>query len=183
LNPFIRIEEEMHPWAVNKSQQLDRPLLRIWDSWSGSQPDKDSRMLSRAPDMPLDTKEARRESLAAHLDHRNWAKPTPYISFTTSADAVARLADMRIQRRGPQTLTVVDPSSRLRNGLPVLDVTAEMDYHCILDPYGKGNEYYMDHYVCLWEVTAEEVVDRWDWAELTSEENWYEDVIMPAFNR
>lgn len=184
LNPFIQNEEERHPWSVRGRQELDIPFLRIWDCCSGSRPFKDSRMRSRAPDMRLDTTKARKETLAAHLKHANWTQPTPYISFTTSPEAVSSLANMRTQRgRGSQTLTVVDPSSRLKNGLPILEVISEMDYYRIQDPYGRNNEYYIDHYVCLWEVTAEEVVGTWDWDELASEENWYDGIIVPAFYR
>jgi hypothetical protein len=41
-------EEQLHPWSVNKFQELDGPLLRIWDVKSGSQLDEDNRMLSNA---------------------------------------------------------------------------------------------------------------------------------------
>ncbi|KAI1562989.1 hypothetical protein PtrEW7m1_010748 [Pyrenophora tritici-repentis] len=158
INPFIYPEEQRHPWSVNKSQELDCPLLRIWDIMSGSQPDEDNRMLSRLPNQPLNTEQARKDSLAIHLDHKNWT-PTPYTSFTKSASAIGELAKLRMSRkRGVQTLTVIDPAVRLRSGLPILDVAAEMEYYCIPDPYKKGSKYYIDHYVCLWEVTAEEIV-------------------------
>jgi hypothetical protein len=51
--------------------------------------------------------------------------------------------------RGLQTLAVIDSAARLRTGLPILDVAAEMEYYCILDPYKKGSKYYVNHYVCL----------------------------------
>jgi hypothetical protein len=122
-------------------------------------------MKSRAPRERLDTIESRKDSLTTHVDHGKWI-PTPYISFTTSPTAVQELADMRAQRRGVQTLTIVDPNTRVRNGLPILDLAAEMDHCNIADPYGKSNQYYNDHYLCLWEVTEGEIVGHWQWDDL-----------------
>ena len=62
------------------------------------------------------------------------------------------------KRRGTQTLTVIDPDTRVRNGLPILDLADEMDHYNIPDPYGKSNEYYKGHYVCLWQVTEREII-------------------------
>lgn len=175
-------EEHLHPWRAMDSQTRTKPLLRIWDQFSGSQPTEDGCMVSRAPEMRLSNATSRRDSLAKHLNHKVWI-PGPYISFTTSSTAVEDLAQMRIPKRGPQTLTVVDPNSRIANGLPILHATAEMDHYNITDPYGQSNEYYVNHYVCLWEVTEAEIVGHWDWNHLASNENWYEDVILPAFQR
>ena len=136
-------------------------------------------MMSRAPTRPLDTYTSRRDSLAKHLDYKDWA-PGPYISFTTSPTAINKLAPKRVRGRGSPTLTVVDPHRRMENRLPVLKVTAEMDYYDIQDPYGKS-DFYINHYVCLWQVTAAEVVGNWDWTYLSKHENWYHDIILPAF--
>jgi hypothetical protein len=182
FNPFIRAEEDYRPWSCKDSSTLNCPLLRIWDYCSGSHPGEDGRMLSRAPRLPLDTREAREESLTVHLDHEIWI-PTPYISFTTSAARITELASMRARsgKRGLQTLTVIDPDIRIRRGLPVLDIAAEMEYYSIPDPYYQGNRFYVDQYICLWEVTPEEVVGRWEWHEWANNENWYEEIVMPAF--
>jgi hypothetical protein len=184
-NPFIRSEEQRHPWSVDPIQRLHcpllrGPLLRVWDYYSGSQPEEDNRMLSRLSDQRLDTEKTRETSLASHLDHRVW-KPTPYISFTKSPHAIEEIVAWRIPNRGARTLTVVDPNTRLNNGLPILDVVAEMEHYGIQDPYSKGNRYYIDHYVCLWEVTEEEIVGHYEWEELAKRANWYEEIIMPAF--
>lgn len=96
--------------------------------------------MSRAPEMRLDNANSRQDSFTKHLDHKVWI-PGPYISFTTSSTAIEDLAQMRVAKRGPQTLTVVDPNSRIANGLPVLHATAEMDHYNIRDPYGQLNEY------------------------------------------
>jgi hypothetical protein len=183
FNPFIRAEEDYRPWSCKDSSTLDCPLLRIWDYWSGSHPGEDGRMLSRAPRLPLDTKEARQTSLANHLDYSHWDEGTPYISFMRSAAAIDVLAYGRAQQgnRGLHTLTVIDPGVRLQKGLPILGVAAEMEYYSIPDPYYEGNRFYVDQYICLWEVTPEEVVGHWEWDEWANNENWYEEIVMPAY--
>jgi len=180
----VATAEEQHPWRVSRSQALTVPLLRIWDHKSGSQPDERNCLMSRAPQHRLDTVESRKASLSTHLDHKVWV-PTPFISFTTSAVALEELANFRAQRpyRGAQTLTVVDPNVRLAAGRPILDVAAEMGYYGIIDPYGRSNQFYQDHYVCLWQVTGDEVIGKWDWNELVNHEHWYDEVVMPAFRR
>jgi hypothetical protein len=138
-------------------------------------------MLSRSPNRPLDTEKSRKDSLASHLDHQDWTA-TPYISFTNSASAIEDLATSRMSRgRGDQNLTVLDPAVRLRSGLPIFDVAAEMEYYRISDPYNRGGRYYIDHYICLWEVTEEEIVRHYEWKELAETTNWYDEVIIPAF--
>jgi hypothetical protein len=184
FDPSIIAEVDYRSWSCNASKSFHRPLLRIWDCCSGSQPDKDGRMLSRRLRSPLDTREARKISLTKHLDHLTW-EPTPYISFTTSATGLTDLACMRTRNnnRGPQTLTVIDPDIRIRRGLPVLDIAAEMVYYSIPDPYCQGNQYHDNHYICLWEVTPEEVVGHWEWDELVDIDDWYEEVVVPAFEK
>ncbi|KAI0120609.1 hypothetical protein BJ170DRAFT_589088 [Xylariales sp. AK1849] len=156
-----------------------KPLLRIWDQWSGRQPTPGIGMLSRDPDMQLDTAEVRKTTLARHLDHREWI-PGPYISFTMSPEAIEALALMKA-KRGLQTLTVIDPNTRVKNGLPVLDVAAEMDHYDIPDRYGKSKEHYIDHYVCLWQVTEAEIIAHQNWSDLANNPNWYQEIIMPLF--
>lgn len=129
--------EEAHPWQVRSFQPLTGPLLRVWDQYSGSCPEKDKRMMSREPEMRLDDRESRWTPLSIHLDYKNWT-PTPYISFTTRETRVKSLVAMR-RERGAQTLTVIDPNTRLRNGLPIIDVVAEMNYYDIEDPTRKIN--------------------------------------------
>ncbi|KAF2034804.1 hypothetical protein EK21DRAFT_55989, partial [Setomelanomma holmii] len=117
-----------------------------------------------------------------HLDHRIWTS-TPYISFKNSPKAIEDLAFQRSGRskRGAQYLTVIDPATRLMNGLPILDVTAEMEHYSIQDPYQRLNLYYLHSYICLWEVGKDEVIGHWEWDELASNEDWYEEIIIPAF--
>jgi hypothetical protein len=140
-------------------------------------------MLSRSPNQRLDTEKACKDFLATHLDHKN-RTATPCISFTKSASAIEDLAKFRMsRRRGDQTLTVIDPIARLKSGLPILDVAAEMEYYRISDPYNSGGRYYIDHYVCLWGVTEEDIVSHYEWEELVKITNWYEEVIIPAFRK
>ncbi|KAI1409585.1 hypothetical protein F5Y13DRAFT_181886 [Hypoxylon sp. FL1857] len=174
-------EERLHPWRARPSQSFQKPLLRIWDKWSGSKVTPwEKRMLARDPSMRLDNYKSRQSSLGMHLNHKERTEG-PYISFTTSPTAIEILAEMRIRRkRGAQTLSVIDPNSRIRNGLPILDVEAEKGHYNIPDPYKKGNEYYRNHYVCLWQVTEAEIVGQWEWDDLANNENWYQE-IMHAF--
>jgi hypothetical protein len=58
-----------------------------------------------------------------------------------------------------------------------------MAHYGIEDPYDKSNLYYDDHYVCVWEVTREEVVGQWEWEDLAVNANWYEDIVMPAYRQ
>ncbi len=173
-------EDLRHPWSNHRFAPFEKPLLRIWDCYSGSQPDNEDRMKSRASRQRLDTRESRMESLATHINHKIW-EPTPYISFTTSPAAIQELADWRANRRGPQTLTVVDPNTRIADRLPILDVRAEMDHYEVKDPYGKSNQYCIDHYLCLWEVTGREIIGHWELADLVANEQWYNEIILPAF--
>ncbi|KAI1316093.1 hypothetical protein F5Y16DRAFT_393242 [Xylariaceae sp. FL0255] len=181
-NPFLQDEETVHPWrSTYPFERFQRPLLRIRDDYTGSHPEENDCMMSRAPEMRLDDEESRQASLAGHLDYRNWT-PSPYISFTTSKDRIETLTRMRAYRNGGAlTLTAIDPDTRLRNGLPILDVEAEMAHYGIEDPYGRNNEYYADEYLCLWQVTPAEIVGHWSWDELERVSNWYSDIIIPAF--
>lgn len=56
-----------------------------------------------------------------------------------------------------------------------------MQNYGIPDPYGRGNQYYINHHVCLWQVTEAEIVGHWPWTALEHDSNWYENIIMPAF--
>ncbi|KAG9250048.1 uncharacterized protein F5Z01DRAFT_640628 [Emericellopsis atlantica] len=184
LQTVVKTEEEEHPWRASRSQALKVPLLRTWDYKSESRLNADNCLMSRAPEHRLDTFEYRKKSLSTHLDHKH-REPTPFIPFTTSATELEELAKFRAERpgRGAQKLTVVDPTVRLAAGLPVLNAAAEMNYYGIPDPYGKSNRYYEDHYLCLWQVSSDEVVGTWDWDVLVTNRDWYDEVVMPAFRR
>lgn len=177
----FRFHDKEHSWRYSSPQLRDLPLLRLWDSMSGSQPDENGRMDSRALNEPLSTFESRARALQIHINHADW-QPTPFISFTSSPTAVKALAQRRAQNgnRGAQTLTVIDPNTRERAGLPVLNMDKEMDHYKIRNPYGSGR-YCDDHYICLWQVTGREVVGSWSWDELSADENWYGNIVMPAF--
>ena len=173
-------ENLQHSWSVDGWPPFNAPFLRIWDSKSGSQPDNEGRMRSRAPRQRLDTRESRKTSLAIHINHKRW-EPTPYISFTISPAAIQEMAPWRAGRRGPQTLTIVDPNTRIADRLPILDVCAEMAHYGLNDPYGKSNQYYINHYVCLWEVPEQEIIGYWTWNDLAANDDWYNDIILSAF--
>lgn len=105
-------------------------------------------MKSRAPDMRLDTYNVRKSSLAKHLDYKDWT-PGPYISFNFSPAEIKGHVAKRGEFRGPHWLTVIDPITRMSQGLPLLEVLAEMKSYGIQDPYGRRNQYYVDEHVCL----------------------------------
>lgn len=153
-------------------------LLRIWDYRSGSQPDQSGRLQARDSRRRLDTRESRIQTLTAHADHKTWTN-TPYISFTSSPAALNEYAEYRRGRRGEQHLVVIDPQRRFDLGLPILNFHDEMVFYGIEDPYDRNYRYYMDHYLCVWEVTPTEIVGMWEWGELHDNERWYEDIVLP----
>ncbi|KNG82647.1 hypothetical protein ANOM_007868 [Aspergillus nomiae NRRL 13137] len=171
-------EEEMHPWYQASHLNLDQPLLRVWDSHSGVKPTSTNCMYSRCSYKLLDTFETRAISLAIHAHHGNQT-PTPYISFTKSAGAVQRYAEVRAWKRGSQMLTVVNPRVRAASGRHLLSMVNEMRYYGVRDPFGMSCD--EDEYLCLWMVSEEEVVGHWEWSELAKLDDWYEAIILPAF--
>lgn len=173
-------EEISHPWGSAFSINPDLPLLRSWDGVSGSQPSESGRMLARLPRGRLDTSNTRKSFLATHADHGIW-DPTPFISFTQSWQELQDVINWRENKRGNQTITVVNPNVRIDKCLPVLNMADEMRYYGVPDPYGRANQYYKNHYICLWEVTEEEVVGTWEWHNIRKTDGWYEQVILPAF--
>lgn len=132
--------------------------------------------------MTLGNKKERHESLKIHINHRDW-RPTPYISFSSSPAAIEVLAKDRIGRgRGRQTLTVINPNIRIMRKLPILNYAKEMEYYGVRNPYG-GDVYLQNHHLCLWQVTEDEVVEHWDWGELSQTKDWYKNIVLPAFDR
>ncbi|KAE8334645.1 hypothetical protein BDV24DRAFT_172194 [Aspergillus arachidicola] len=177
-------EEDRHPWARSSTVDIEKPLLRTWDKCSGSKPTQQNTMLSRLPRQRLDTSELRRGLLSIHAKHKNWTA-TPFISFTQSSRKLQEVADFRSTRpgRGPQTITVINPNVRIANRLPILDMGLEMRYYGVPDPYNQSNTYYEDHYICLWEVTEPEIVGHWSWNELKRNILWFDQIVLPAFEK
>lgn len=68
----------------------------------------------------------------------------------------------------------------MARGLPILEMESETRYYDVQGPYGKAFSYYKDEYLCLWEVTPDEVVVQRDWNVLTENHHWYEDEILPC---
>lgn len=184
-NPIFTYEEKLHPWKPSPVfQSIPGPLLRTWDRHSGSQPTEESRMFSRDPEMRLSDRETRRTTLAKSLYHNDWTTPGPYIAFKSSQAGLEDLARLRIGRkRGPQTVTAINPNVRIKKGLPVLNVQAEMRHYDIPAPKGYSDALYEDDYVCLWQVTKAEIIGQWDWSDLEDNPSWFQDVVLPAYNR
>lgn len=84
------------------------------------------------------TSETRKKFLAIHADHKKWIR-TPFISFTQFPQELQDNAEWREQRRGCQMITVLNPNVRVKKGLPIFNMGAEMRYYGIPDPYGKLN--------------------------------------------
>jgi len=79
------------------------------------------------------------------------------------------------------TLTVIDPVVRLKLGLPIIKMNEELKYyHCKIP---CGNWKFEDEVLCLWQVTPNEIVRRWEWKELVGNPNWYKDIIVPAYEQ
>ncbi|KAJ6014676.1 hypothetical protein N7540_009267 [Penicillium herquei] len=57
------------------------------------------------------------------------------------------------------------------------DVTNE----CQCGRDGDWVSYYRNHWLCLWEVTKEEIVATWPWEDLWKYYDWYEEVVLPAY--
>lgn len=163
-------------------QLYDCSLMRTYDMYSGSCPKEDRRMLARAPRMRLDNEEIRYKALSTHTNHRE-RQATPFISFTRSPVKLRNLANFRSSRpnRGGQRIVVIDPRIRMNLGLPVLSYREEAARYNIQPSY--SSDYWQDHYLCLWEVTPEEVVGTWSWEDLRNKENWYQDIIVPALQQ
>ncbi|KAI1480703.1 hypothetical protein F4774DRAFT_376920 [Daldinia eschscholtzii] len=170
-------EEISHPWRV---QGPEGPLLRFWDEKVGSEL-IDGSMKARAPRQRLHDRESRVKFLTTHLDYRDWT-PTPFISFTTRQDEIENLAGRRIYTT-EKTVIVIDPHTRLKKGLPIIDVEAETKHYRIEDHYPGSKDYARGHYMCLWEVTKDEIVGSWKWDDLKDNKNWLEDIIMPEYKK
>ncbi|CAG8271706.1 unnamed protein product [Penicillium salamii] len=182
-NPFL--EEKglsTHSWAKFPDPAYSGPLLRVWDKHSGSHPDQSERMLARLPRQRLGSRESRKESLATHADYQIW-EPTPFISFSASVLGLQRFLSRRKGPSFPRTLTVINPNVRIANGLPMLEMEPELRHYEVQDPYRRAYAYYKDEYLCLWEVTPDEVVAHWDWDVLIENVHWYENEILPTFKK
>lgn len=81
---------------------------------------------------------------------------------------VEDLACYRQQRsnRGQQFLAVIDPQSRIQPGLSILHLAEGMRYYGIESKYNLDHA--TNHYMCLWEITPEEIIGTWEWAELAT---------------
>jgi hypothetical protein len=174
-------EETEHAWANSPEPIYTIPFLKVWDENSGSRPDDSNRLQARLSQQALGSRQSREEALTTHAEKWEW-DPTPFISFNSS---VAGLRQFQLLARSwspfPAWLTVINPNVRIARGLPMIKMDEEMRYYQV-DPDWGDYSLYRDEYLCLWEVTPEEVVGHWEWNELINDANWYEDLILPAFN-
>ncbi|KAF9885327.1 hypothetical protein FE257_013044 [Aspergillus nanangensis] len=181
VHPFPEERDlSTHSWAKPPNPTYGGPLLRVWDRNSGSQPDTTDRMQARSPRLELGSRESRKTSLATHANYTLW-NPTPFISFTASESGLQNFLSRRKGPSYPRKLTVINPNVRIAKGLPMIEMQSELRYYGREDPYRKGYSHYEDEYLCLWEVTPDEIVKHWDWDFLSENVHWYEDEVLPAF--
>jgi hypothetical protein len=156
----------------------NKPLLRVWDTSSGSQPlSSSTRLLARDPKRSLDTWDSREKTLLNHIDAAK-REPTPYITFTVNPEIASELARLRAVKRGDQHVTLINPRTRLRLGLPIVELSMEAKNYEFDQRYPES--YLKDMWLCLWEVTSAEIVSTWAWTELKNDPKWYEKIVGPA---
>lgn len=99
----------------------------------------------------------------------------------SSPEALRNFANFRKRRpyRQDQTVIVIDPAVRFEAKRPVINYGDEMRCNNIKDPYDLSQEELNSHYICLWGVKANEVVESWSWDELSSNPNWHQNIILP----
>lgn len=68
-----------------------------------------------------------------------------------------------------------------QTGYLILDVLVEMEHYRITDSYKKSNQYYKDHYLCVWEVTEREIIGHRDCSDLVTNEQWSDEIILATF--
>jgi hypothetical protein len=137
-------------------------------------------MLARDPTLRLDTFEIRKETLQSHLSTID-KRATPYISFL----ADPKKLELEIQRKQvegrSQRVTLVDPQARLRLRLPILRFADEFQHYKLYNP--TRIDVLTSHWICLWEVTPDEVVWTWDWDDLKGNPQWYQEIVLPVLLR
>jgi hypothetical protein len=137
-------------------------------------------MLARDPTLRLDTFEIRKETLQSHLSPVNKGA-TPYISFLADPSKL----EIEIQRKQvdgrSQRVTLVNPRARLRLHLPILRFADEFQHYKLYNP--TRSDFFSSHWICLWEVTPDEVVWTWDWDDLKGNPQGYEQIVLPALRR
>jgi hypothetical protein len=113
----------------------------------------------------------RAQSLYLHL--RGSMTKSPYLQVCTNPEYVAwditRYLTSDI--RSP-CLVVIDPRPRLRAGLPIIHYDSELGRYstCVpadLSQVRERADISPDHWLCLREITAEEIVEEWNWVDLS----------------
>lgn len=174
-------ENHVRSWSKYPGPTWPGPLLRAWnwDEWGCDQLDESKQMTARASGATLSTYESRKSALSKHADW--WIyKDTPFISFVSSASSLETFLTRRFNDHAKK-ITVINPNVRIARGVPVINMEAEMKYYGVQDPYGNGYIYYKDEFLCLWEVSPDEIVGCWKWRDLDRDRDWYGNIVLPAF--
>ncbi|KAJ5108846.1 hypothetical protein N7456_005521 [Penicillium angulare] len=120
-----------------------------------------------------------KKELKRHGRYKN-RKPTPFISFDTSPKAIEALANKQNNPRRKQWLTVINPAIRMKKGLPILNVDTARNYFTSQNCRSSSKSR-KSNFICLWEVTCEEIVETWSWDDLCEDEDWYNNIVLPNF--
>jgi hypothetical protein len=202
-------EEDIHPWGssaaskgLGKSASDRRPTpqvqglyLRAWDDRSQCKirDDKEG-FTSGSHYEKLDTKALRK---AAIEHHANWGnrKKTPFISATSD---IAEIQDHRVphfekrQRDSgdkPVTrVTLINGNATLADGLPLLRMRTEIDYHEADTRYKSS--FFANEYLFLFRIPPNQIVRTWLWKDIEkwmnehdteSIQSWFKQIAVPAF--
>lgn len=176
-------EEDQRPWA-RKAAVVDKPLLRLWDEFSDGKPDQSNNLVSNRPQGHLHSFRARQTALSIQVsDHGAYGTPaSPFIAFQGNPSELGFIAAYWNRSATDKYLTVINPNVRAANRLPTLNLLEEMKYYRASRPSARPSDaWYGEQYLCLWQVGWDEVVGTWMWNYLCDDENWYENIVYPAF--
>ncbi|KAG8671505.1 hypothetical protein FPOAC2_04847 [Fusarium poae] len=100
--------------------------------------------------MSLSTSQARLSTLRTHI-RNDLREPSPYISFTSSLEALESFANFRKTRpyRENHIIVVIDPVVRLEGKRPVINYGDEIRYYNIDVLYNSSQQELDNHYICL----------------------------------
>jgi hypothetical protein len=165
----------------------DKPLL-FWYSYSyPHQPRKGGRMFAGNPTVRLASFDLRAQSLYLHL--RGSLTQSPYLQVCTNPEYVAKdITRYLTSGICSPRVVLIDPRPRLRAGLPIIHYDSELGRYSTRMPADVSQlreraGISPDHYLCLWEITKEEIVHEWEWTDLSQSWHWYENTVEPALRK
>ncbi|PWY65971.1 hypothetical protein BO70DRAFT_433225 [Aspergillus heteromorphus CBS 117.55] len=177
------------PWT-QPNQRLNRPLFitRACEYEKIQHPT--STILSGAPCQNVETEHMRSELLSEHIlaqtrGSTGAAEPAHKNMFTWDGNpfihCTSRPFEVRCRVRdwSQKTVTVINPNVRRAVQLPTLSLGDELESRSLGRP--ASNYEFVGEYLCLWEVTPDEIVGHWRATDLVGLHAWYTRAVMPAF--